>query len=125
MDAKERGDDSITAWGTGTPTREFLYVTDAARGIVDAMEQYDSPEPMNLGSGKEVTIEQLISMIAEVVGFNGEINWDETKPDGQPRRCLDVSRAKKQINWGTQVELRDGIENVVDWYSENRSAIHD
>ena len=125
MDAKERGDDSITAWGTGTPTREFLYVTDAARGIVDAMEQYDSPEPINLGSGKEVTIEQLISMIAEVVGFNGEINWDETKPDGQPRRCLDVSRAKKQINWETQVELRDGIENVVDWYSENRSAIHD
>jgi dTDP-glucose 4,6-dehydratase/GDP-L-fucose synthase len=125
MDAKERGDDSITAWGTGTPTREFLYVTDAARGIVDAMEQYDSPEPINLGSGKEVTIEQLISMIAEVVGFNGEINWDETKPDGQPRRCLDVSRAKKQVNWEIQVELRDGIENVVDWYSENRSAIHD
>jgi dTDP-glucose 4,6-dehydratase/GDP-L-fucose synthase len=124
IDAKERGDDSITAWGTGEPTREFLYVTDAARGIIDAMERYNSPEPMNLGSGEEVTIEQLITIIADVVGFDGDINWDETKPDGQPRRCLDVSRVKQHLNWEAKVELRDGIENVVEWYAEQRAAMH-
>lgn len=123
IDAQERGEDSITAWGTGTPTREFLYVTDAARGIVDAMEQYNSPEPMNLGSGHEVSIQELIEMIVEVVGFEGDIIWDESKPDGQPRRCLDTSRASDSLGWKAEVQLRDGLENVVEWYRNNRDSI--
>lgn len=121
IDAQEHGEDFITAWGTGTPTREFLYVTDAARGIVNAMERYDSPEPMNLGSGEEVSIRKLVETITDVVGFEGEIIWDDSKPDGQPRRCLDVSRAHEQLGWEAEVELRDGLENVVEWYREYRN----
>lgn len=117
--AKDRGDDQITAWGTGTPTREFLYVADAARGIVDAMERYDSSEPMNLGSGQEVSIRELIETITNVVGFEGEVVWDDSKPDGQPRRCLDVSRAHEQLGWKAEVELRSGLENMVKWYREH------
>lgn len=123
IDAKERDDDAIIAWGSGTPTREFLYVTDAARGIVEAMEQYNSPEPMNLGSGQEISISKLVETIVDVVGFDGEVIWDESKPDGQPRRCLDVSRAREHLGWEAKVDLRDGLENVVGWYRESRGDI--
>jgi dTDP-glucose 4,6-dehydratase/GDP-L-fucose synthase len=122
IDAQKRGEDSITAWGTGTPTREFLYVTDAARGIVDAMEQYNSPEPMNLGSGHEVSIQELIELIVDVVGFEGDVIWDESKPDGQPRRCLDISRASNSLGWRAEVQLRDGLQNVVEWYRNDRDS---
>ncbi|WP_049982663.1 GDP-L-fucose synthase [Halorubrum sp. BV1] len=123
IDAKKQGNDSITAWGTGEPTREFLYVTDAARGIVDAMEDYNSPEPMNLGSGHEISIKELIRTIVEVTEYEGEIIWDRSKPDGQPRRCLDISRANKNLDWEPKIELREGIRSVVDWYLDQRSDV--
>src|SRR4051794_288452 len=99
VEAKDRGDREIVAWGTGNVSREFLYVEDCAGGLVTAMERYESPEPMNLGNGREVTIRQAIETIARIVGFEGKITWDTSKPDGQPRRCLDVSRAKEAVGF--------------------------
>ncbi len=116
VEAKQRGDKEIVAWGTGQVSREFLYVEDCARGIVDSMEKYDSPEPMNLGSGREITIKDLTELVAKLVGFEGKITWDSTKPDGQPRRCLDVSRAKAEIGFVAQTTLEDGLRKTIDWY---------
>ena len=96
VDAIETGADHIDVWGTGSASREFLYVDDAAEGIVLAAEKYDGPEPVNLGTGQEITIRELVELIAEVTGFTGEIRWDPTKPDGQPRRALDTSRARER-----------------------------
>ena len=106
VEARRRGDDHITAWGTGAASREFLYVEDCAEGIIAAMEHYDSPEPMNLGSGREITIKALTELIAHVAGFTGQIIWDPTKPDGQPRRCLDVSRATSEIGFTARTTPR-------------------
>src|SRR5207302_4358475 len=97
LEAKERGDQTLTVWGTGTPTREFLYVEDAARGIVAAAEKLESSEPVNLGSGNEITIRALVELIVKPTGFQGEIVYDATRPDGQPRRCLDVTRAQQLL----------------------------
>jgi dTDP-glucose 4,6-dehydratase/GDP-L-fucose synthase len=116
VEAREHGDDHITAWGTGEPTREFLYVEDAAEGIVDAIELYDEPEPVNLGSGMEISIRELVNTIQEVVGFNGEIVWDTSKPDGQPRRRLDTSRAEKRFGWNAKTDFQEGLEKTVEWY---------
>jgi len=118
IEAKRRGDKEIIAWGTGQVSREFLYVEDCARGIVDSMEKYDSPEPMNLGSGREITIKDLTELVAKLVGFEGKITWDSTKPDGQPRRCLDVTRAKQEIGFVSQTSLEDGLKKTIDWYQQ-------
>lgn len=116
IEARESGNDSITAWGTGEPTREFLYVKDAAAGILDATEQYNSSEPVNLGSGEEISIRDLVDLIAEMTGFSGEIKWDTSKPDGQPRRKLDTSRAKRRFGWEASTQLRDGLKETIEWY---------
>lgn len=121
IEAKNRGDKEIVAWGTGKVSREFLYVEDCARGLVDSMEKYDSPEPMNLGSGREITIKDLTELVAKLVGFEGKITWDSTKPDGQPRRCLDVSRAKQEIGFVAGTTLEDGLKKTIEWYRANKS----
>ncbi|WP_440989445.1 GDP-L-fucose synthase family protein [Haloarchaeobius baliensis] len=120
VEARERGDDSITAWGTGEPTREFLYVKDAAEGILDATEEYDRSEPVNLGSGMEISIRELIETIADVTDFEGEVEWDTSKPDGQMRRCLDTSRAKEYFDWEATTDFETGLEHTVEWF-ENES----
>ncbi|HQE20039.1 MAG TPA: GDP-L-fucose synthase, partial [Aggregatilineales bacterium] len=121
IEAKERGDDRIVAWGTGSPTREFLYVEDAARGIALATEHYNSPEPVNLGSGMEISIKDLTELIAELVGFEGEVVWDTTKPDGQPRRSLDTSRAREAFGFEATTSFREGLERTIEWYKVARA----
>ena len=123
VEARERGDPSITAWGTGNPPREFLYVEDAATGILDATERYDRSEPVNLGSGMEISIRELVETIADVTGFQGEIEWDTSKPDGQMRRRLDVSRAEEYFGWKATTDFEIGIERTVEWYESHRDEI--
>ncbi len=123
IEARERGDNSITAWGTGEPTREFLYVKDAAEGILDATEAYNSSDPVNLGSGKEISIRNLIELIAEETGFEGTIEWDTSKPDGQPRRKLDTSRAKERFGWESSTDFRSGLQETIEWYEAHREEI--
>ena len=106
----------IELWGDGTPTREFLYVEDCAEGIVLAGERYDGAEPINLGSGHELSIRELVELVADVVGFRGEIHWDTSMPNGQPRRCLDVSKAEQLFGFRARVPLREGLERTVAWY---------
>jgi GDP-L-fucose synthase len=117
FDAKESGKDYIEVWGTGKATREFLYVEDAAEGIILATEKYNTSEPVNLGSGFEISIKDLVELIAELAGFDGEIRWDTSKPDGQPRRCLDVSRAKQEVGFEAKVGLREGLKRTIEWYA--------
>jgi GDP-L-fucose synthase len=114
--ARDSGADSITCWGTGSPTREFLYVEDAARGVLMASERYDGPEPVNLGSGAEISIRALADLIAELTGFTGDILWDESRPDGQPRRMLDISRAMQEFGFEAQVSFREGLTRTVEWF---------
>jgi len=121
VEARDRGDKEIIAWGTGSASREFLYVEDCADGLVTAMERYDSPEPMNLGNGKEVTIRQAIETIARLVGFTGKITWDATKPDGQPRRALDVTRAKREIDFEAKTSFEEGLRKTIDWFVKHRA----
>ena len=116
FDVKESGKDYITVWGTGKATREFLYVEDAARGIILAAEKYNKSEPVNLGSGFEISIKDLVELIVELAGFDGEIRWDTSKPDGQPRRCLDVSKAKREFGFEAKVSFREGLEKTIAWY---------
>jgi len=118
-EAKESGRDCITLWGTGKPTREFLYVEDAADGIILAAEKYNKSEPINLGSGCEISIKDLANLIVELVGFDGEIKWDTSKPDGQPRRRLDVNKAEKEFGFKAKVNLRAGLEKTINWYKAN------
>jgi GDP-L-fucose synthase len=118
LEAQTRGDKQMIAWGTGSPTREFLYVDDAAEGILLATERYTGTEPINLGSGMEISIRDLTELIAEMTGFQGEIVWDSTKPDGQPRRALDVSRAQQEFGFQASTDFRAGIKRTVDWYLE-------
>lgn len=106
----------VVVWGSGTASREFLYVDDAAEGIVLAAEKYNKPEPVNIGAGFEIKIKDLVELIAELTGFDGEIMWDTTKPDGQPRRCLDVSRAKMEFGFQAKVDFRKGLRETVEWY---------
>jgi GDP-L-fucose synthase len=120
VEAKQRGDSEIVAWGTGNVTREFLYVEDCAEGLVSALERYDSPEPLNLGNGREVTIREAIETIARLVGFGGRIVWDATKPDGQPRRCLDVSRAKEILGFEARTTFEEGLAKTIQWFAQHR-----
>lgn len=120
IEAREARADSITAWGTGEPTREFLYVEDAAEGLLDATEAYDKSDPVNLGSGHEISIKNLIELIADLTGFEGDIEWDTSKPDGQPRRRLDTSRAEQEFNWTAETGLKEGLRETIEWYEDNR-----
>ena len=118
FEAKEQNAPEIVAWGTGSATREFLYVEDAADAIVAAAEKYDKTEPVNLGSGKEISIKALLNEICETTGYRGTIRWDTTKPDGQPRRCLDTSRAAAEFGWRATTNLQDGLKKTIAWYEE-------
>jgi GDP-L-fucose synthase len=122
IEAREKDSDSVEVWGSGTATREFLFVDDAAEGVLLAAEHYDDGEPVNLGSGQEVAIKDLVATIAALAGFEGSISWDPTKPDGQPRRRVDSSRAAKAFGFAPNVGLEDGLRRTIDWYLANREA---
>jgi GDP-L-fucose synthase len=113
--------ETITVWGDGSPTREFLYVEDCAEGIALATEYYNKPDPVNLGSGMEISIRDLVHTIADLVGFQGEIRWDTTKPNGQPRRCLDVSRAEREFGFRAKTPFEEGLRQTVEWYRACRA----
>jgi GDP-L-fucose synthase len=114
VEAVERGDERVVVWGTGEPSREFLYVDDAARALLLAAEHYDSSEPVNVGSGLEVTIRHLAALISQLTGFEGETVWDASRPDGQPRRCLDVSRARDRMGFVAEMPLVEGLRRTID-----------
>ena len=119
-EAMDSGSEKIDVWGTGKASREFLYVGDAAEGIRLATERFNGPEPVNLGAGFEITIKDLVELIAELMDFKGGIVWDATKPDGQPRRMLDVSRAEKLFGFKAKTKFRDGLKATIDWYLASR-----
>ena len=123
VDAVERGDRTIEVWGTGSATREFLYVDDAAEAIVLAAERYNGREPINLGSGREISIRDLVHLIARESDFTGEIIWDATKPDGQPRRVLDVSRAAELLGFRARTDFADGLRRTIEWYRDYGRAV--
>jgi GDP-L-fucose synthase len=114
--------EEVVLWGDGSPTREFLYVEDCVDGFVAAAERYDGPEPVNLGSGAEISIRELAELVAELVGFDGRIEWDTSMPNGQPRRSLDASRARELFAWGARTPLREGLERTIAWYREHAAA---
>jgi GDP-L-fucose synthase len=116
VEAKDRGESGVVLWGDGSPTREFLYVEDCAEALVLAAEHYDGAEPVNVGTGQEISIRELASLVADVTGFDGEIVWDTSKPNGQPRRRLDVSRAEELFGFNARTSLREGLERTVAWY---------
>jgi GDP-L-fucose synthase len=120
LEASEAGASHITCWGTGSASREFLYVEDCAEGIVLAAERIDDPFPINLGTGREILIRDLVALIAQLTGFMGEIRWDASKPDGQPRRCLDTARAGKALGWRAEVSLEEGLARTIAWYRDHR-----
>ncbi len=122
-EAKRTEEPSVTLWGTGSPSREFLFVKDAAEGIVLATKNYDQSKPVNLGAGFEITIKELAHKINEIIGFEGEIVWDDSKPDGQPRRCLDTSRAKKYFDFEATTNFDEGLKETIKWYQQNREDI--
>lgn len=119
QEAQDRGDKEIPVWGDGSPTREFLYSEDAARGIVMGTQSYNDAEPVNLGTGYEISIRDLITTICELMGFEGEIVWQTDKPNGQPRRCLDTERAKQAFGFTAQVDFKEGLKNTIEWWREN------
>ena len=121
VDAREAGDAFVEAWGTGSASREFLYVEDAARGIVLAAERYDGREPVNLGVGSEITIHSLTELIVRLTRFQGEVRWDPSKPDGQPRRALDTTRARESFGFTAGTSFEDGLRNTIDWYEARRT----
>ena len=119
IEARERDADAITAWGTGEPTRDFLYVRDAAAAVLDATEQANSPDPINLGSGTETSIRELIETIADLTEFAGRIEWDTSKPDGQARQRVDSTRARDRLGWTASTELREGLRRTIEWYENS------
>jgi len=116
LEARQRGEGHIDVWGTGSASREFLYAKDAAEGILLAAERYDASDPVNLGSGMEISIKELVHLIARLAGFQGEIRWDATKPDGQPRRCLDTGRADRMFGFRARTEFEEGLRRTIEWY---------
>ncbi|MHC4908651.1 MAG: GDP-L-fucose synthase family protein [Planctomycetota bacterium] len=120
VEAIDRGDDHIVCWGTGSASREFLYVDDAAEGILRAAEVLDEPIPVNLGTCGEITIRDLVELIVKLTGFTGEVRWDDTKPDGQPRRCLDTSRAADLLDWRAAVDFEEGLTTTIEWFRANQ-----
>lgn len=120
IDAQEKCENSVIVWGTGKASREFLFVEDAADGIISATEKYDKPAPVNLGTGNEITINGLVKLVAKLTGFEGQIIWDKSRPDGQPRRCLDVSVAKREFDFEAKTDLTSGLKKTIEWYTSNR-----
>jgi GDP-L-fucose synthase len=120
VDALESGRNEVEVWGTGVASREFLYVDDAAEGILLATENYNKPDPVNIGAGFEINIKDLVQLISKIVGFEGEIKWDESKPDGQPRRCLVVSKAEEEFGFKAKVKFEEGLKKTIDWYIKQR-----
>jgi len=120
-EAQVKADKQLFVWGDGSPTREFLYSTDAARGIVMATQSYDKPEPVNLGTNYEISIRDLVNLICELMEFSGEVVWQTDQPNGQPRRCLDTTRAKAEFGFVAQMEFKQGLKNTIDWYRQNPS----
>ncbi len=124
-EAKKKGDPVVEVWGTGAASREFLYVDDAARGLILAAERYNKPDPVNLGSGMEISIRDLATLIRDLTGYTGEIRWDTAKPDGQPRRCLDVSRAKREFGFEARMPFREGLKRTIAWYQDqDKNRVH-
>ena len=123
LDARDAGAGSVVLWGDGSPTREFLYVEDCAEALVLAARRYDGPEPVNLGTGEEISIRDLAALVAEITGFTGEVLWDVSKPGGQARRRLDVSRAERLFDFRAHTRLRAGLEHTVAWYTEHRAQL--
>jgi GDP-L-fucose synthase len=123
VEAKARGASEVVLWGDGTPTREFLYVDDAVRGLLTAAELYNDPEPVNLGAGFEISMRALAEKIAALVGYSGSLIWDVTRPNGQPRRMLDVSRAKDRFGFSAQVSFDEGLAKTIAWFEANRATI--
>ena len=121
IDAIENKEDKIVVWGTGKPTREYLYVEDAAEGVVLATEKYDKPRPINLGSGCEISIKDLVELITKLTGFKGEIIWDASKPNGQPRRLFDTSKAEKELGFKAKMDFGEGLRKTIDWYIGRRA----
>jgi GDP-L-fucose synthase len=119
FDAQKNGESSITVWGTGKPTREFLYVEDAARGIVMAAENYNKSEPVNLGTGSDISIKELAELICRLTGFQGKIEWDVSRPDGQPRRKLNIDKARKEFGFEAKTSLEEGLGQTIAWYKSN------
>lgn len=124
VEAKERGDAKVVLWGDGSPTREFLYAEDAAEGIISAASNYDGSDPVNLGSGKEISIRDLAEMIRGLIGYDGKVEWDTTKPNGQPRRLLDVSRAAREFGFQARTPFADGMAKTIEWYAGHRHRQH-
>jgi GDP-L-fucose synthase len=122
VEARDRGDAYVEVWGTGAASREFLYVDDAAEGIVLAAERYDAGDPVNLGVGAEITIRDLVDLIVRLTGFKGEVRWDATKPDGQPRRALDTSRARERFGFSATTSFEEGLRETIRWYTTARSS---
>ncbi len=120
VEAIDANRDHITCWGTGGASREFLYVEDAGEGVVRAAETMDDPTPINLGTNMEITIKDLVTLIAKLTGFRGEIRWDSSKPDGQPRRCLDTERAAKLLNWRAKVGFEEGLKRTIEWFRAHK-----
>lgn len=116
VEAVERGEEEIVVWGTGRPTREFLYVEDCAEGILLATEKYEKPGPVNLGAGFEISIKDLVTLIVKLIGFKGRVRWDTSKPDGQPRRMLDTSRAEREFGFRAKTPFEEGLRNTIEWY---------
>jgi len=123
VDAKEQGRDYIECWGTGKVSREFIYAADAAEGILLATERYNDSEPVNIGAGFEITIKDLAEKIAEYTGFKGKLRWDSSKPDGQPRRCLDTTIAKEYFGFEAKTDFDEGLKNTIEWYEENKDKL--
>jgi len=119
VEAREASAPFIEVWGTGTASREFIYVDDAAEGIVLGSERYDRPDPVNLGVGAEITIRELVKLIAKLTGYEGEIRWDKSKPDGQPRRALDTRRAKERFGFVASTSFSDGLRSTIGWYERS------
>jgi GDP-L-fucose synthase len=122
VEARDRGAREIVVWGDGSPTREFLYVEDAAEGIVLASERYDKPDPVNIGSAFEISIKDLVTLIADVTRFTGKITWDTSQPNGQPRRKLDTSRAEREFGFRSRTDFREGLQRTVQWYERQRAG---
>lgn len=122
IEAVRNGEDSIDVWGSGKATREFLYVEDAAEAILLAAERYNGPDPVNIGTSEEISIKALAERIAELTGFQGRLNWDPQKPDGQPRRCLDIEKAKRYFGFEAQVNLEEGLKRTIQWYADETSG---
>jgi GDP-L-fucose synthase len=122
VEAAGRGDPAVEVWGTGAASREFLYVDDAARAIILATERYDDPDPVNVGAGEEITIRDLVELIAKLTGYGGDVVWDPTKPDGQPRRMLDTTRARERFGFTTEVGFEDGLRRTIAWWEDARRS---